>query len=99
MPLIWLSLGIGLVSCFLAGMMLTVSISLTLEQVPDWRGTMMSIHSASMSVGSMLAASLGGIILIAFNYSVLGIVMGIIGIVGCLSFYLFSVDPIKPQIH
>lgn len=98
-PFAWLSIGISLASSFIGGMMIAVSISLTLEQVPHYRGTMMSGHSAAVSMGTMVAAILGGVILLLSDYSILGIVMGIIGIAGSLIFYLFTMDPTQTRIH
>jgi predicted MFS family arabinose efflux permease len=92
-PLAWLSISISVVSSLFAGMMLSVSTSLTLEQVPHYKGTMMSIHSAATSMGTMTAAILGGVILLLSSYKLFGIVMGIIGIVGSLIFYLYTMDP------
>jgi predicted MFS family arabinose efflux permease len=92
-PSAWSSIGISIASSFFAGMMIAVSTSLTLEQVPHYKGTMMSIHSAAISMGTMTAAILGGVILLLSNYNIFGIVMGIIGIVGSLIFYLYTMDP------
>lgn len=92
-PFAWLSIGISIASSFFAGMMIAVSTSLTLEQVPHYKGTMMSIHSAAISMGTMTAAIFGGVILLLSNYNIFGIVMGIIGIVGSLIFYLYAMDP------
>lgn len=98
-PFAWLSMGISFASSFIGGMMIAASTSLTLEQVPHYRGTMMSTHSAATSMGTMIAAILGGVILLLSNYDILGIAMGVIGIVGSLIYYLFTTDPTHTKIR
>jgi predicted MFS family arabinose efflux permease len=98
-PYAWLSIGISIASSFFAGMMIAVSTSLTLEQVSNYKGTMMSIHSAATSMGTMTTAVLGGVILLLSNYNIFGILMGIAGILGSLIFYLYTMDPTQTYIH
>ena len=92
-PNIWLSVGICFISNFAGGIMFTVSTSLTLEQLPRNMGTMMSVHSAAVNMAATVASIIGGVILVAFSYSIYGIVMGCIGLVGALFFFRYSVDP------
>jgi predicted MFS family arabinose efflux permease len=96
-PFALLSIGLSTVSSFFAGMMLSVSTSLTLEQLPRYKETMMSIHSAATSMGSMTAAILGGMILSFSDYSIFGFVMGVIGIIGALIFFLYTKDPTQTE--
>jgi len=98
-PFALLSIGLSTVSSFFAGMMLSVSTSLTLEQLPRYKGTMMSIHSAATSMGSMTVAILGGVILLFSNYSIFGFVMGLIGIIGALIFFQYAKDPTQTEIR
>jgi predicted MFS family arabinose efflux permease len=98
-PFALLSIGLSTVSSFFAGMMLSVSTSLTLEQLPRYKGTMMSTHSAATSMGGMTAAILGGVILLFSDYSTFGFVMGVIGITGALIFFLYTKDPTQTEIH
>ena len=80
---------------FTAGMMITVSSSFSLEQIPDYRGTMMSLHSAAVSMGGTLAAMIGGVLLVAYGYSGYSIVMGILGVTSALVFNFLTVEPLK----
>ena len=79
--------------CLAAGMMITVSSSFSLEQIPEFRGTMMSLHSAAVSIGGTLAAIIGGVLLIAYGYSGYAIAMGILGVAGALVFQFLTVEP------
>jgi predicted MFS family arabinose efflux permease len=94
-PSFYVSVGISVVSAFLAGMMITSSTSLSLEQLPDYRGSMMSIHSACTILGSLLAASIGGVVLTYWGYGVYGFVMGMLGVSSCLIFHFYSIDVVK----
>jgi len=54
--------------------------SLIVEQVPEYRGTVMSLTSAANSLGTAIGATLGGALLLNFSYGVFGVALGIIGI-------------------
>jgi predicted MFS family arabinose efflux permease len=95
-PEIWSSVILSLFASFLGGIMFTVSTSLTLEQVPENMGTMMSVHSAAINMGATIASILGGIVIVSYSYSIYGLVMGVIGLVGALIFYIYSNDPTHP---
>jgi len=75
--------------------MFTISTSLTMEQTPNQMGTMMSVHSAAVNMGAMVASILGGIVIASYSYSLYGIIMGLIGLLGALFFYRYSIDPTK----
>jgi len=89
----WLSLALAFVSCILAGMRYSASDNLTLEQIPEFRGTMMSISSAASSLGSTLGAGIGGMSLVAWGYGGLGLTLGSFGIIAAVVYTLFAVDP------
>jgi predicted MFS family arabinose efflux permease len=75
----------------------TVSTSLTVEQVPQHVGEMMSAHSAAINMGSMLASVIGGLMIASFGYSFFGFLMGLLGVVGAFTVQLLSVDPTMVQ--
>lgn len=77
------------------GMVASSANSLSLEQVPKRRGTMMSIDSAAVNLGSAIGTYVGGLMLIAFDYEGLGIVLGAMGIISALVFLLFAKDPTR----
>jgi predicted MFS family arabinose efflux permease len=92
-PNLWLSLTLNLVDSWFFGMVASAANSLTLEQVPEFRGTMMSIDTATINMGSAFGTALGGLALLSFGYEGLGIALGIMGVVAAVVFYLLTTDP------
>lgn len=95
-PDLWLSVAVAFLGCLFTGMLTTSSTSLTLEQVPRFRGAMMSIQSAASNAGSALGAGVGGLALLLYDYEFVGISLGGIGIIGAAIFYLLAIDPTRP---
>ena len=95
LPNLWLSLALFFLGAWFCGMGASASNSLTLEQVPKFRGTMMSITSAAQSLGSALGAALGGSMLVLYNYRIMGGALGALGIVAAIVFYFLSIDPTR----
>jgi len=98
-PNFWLSLTLSCLGALFFGMMSTTSTSLTLEQVPRFRGTMMSINIAAYRMGEAIGAGFGGLTLLLFDYEILGISLGAMGIAAAFVFYLLVNDPTKTRIH
>jgi predicted MFS family arabinose efflux permease len=96
-PDVWSSVILSLFGSFWGGIMFTVSTSLTLEQVPQHIGTMMSVHSAAINMGATVASILGGIMIVSYSYSIYGLIMGLIGLVGAVIFLRYSIDPTQAQ--
>jgi len=93
LPNLWLSLALSFLGTWFSGMASSAANSLALEQVPRFRGTMMSINSAAISLGNALGAALGGLTLVLFNYEVMGSTLGTMGIVAAIIFYHLTTDP------
>jgi len=94
-PDLWLSLALNFLGAWFFGMGASATSSLTLEQVPKFRGTMMSINSAAMNLGSALGAALGGLTLVLFDYEVLGLALGAMGVVAAVVFQTLAIDPTR----
>lgn len=91
----WLSLSLAFLCCVLAGMRYSASDNLTLEQIPEFRGTMMSISSAASSLGSSLGAGIGGMALLMWGYGGLGLSLGVFGLVAAVIYFQFTRDPTR----
>ena len=67
---------------------------LALDQVPVFRGTMMSLRSIVLSIGAAISTATGGLALTFLgSYQVLGISLGAIILVGVPFIYFFTIDP------
>jgi MFS family permease len=89
----WLSVVFVCISCVLAGFMHSSVDSLNLEQVPEFRGSMMSLGSAASTIGSIIGSGLGGLALILYGYSGVGAILGLLGIVSGIVYKIFALDP------
>lgn len=89
----WLSMTFAYLCCMFAGIRGTASDSLTVEQMPQFRGTMMSSNAAGYNLGSALGSAIGGTMLVWLGWEALGVVLGGMGIAASLVIYLFTVDP------
>jgi len=94
-PNLLAALIVGYIGCLFAGIRYTAATSLTLEQVPAFRGTMMSLYSAADSIGTALGAGIGGLVLLLYNYELLGTFLGAMGIAASVLLYLLAIDPTK----
>ena len=94
MPLVLVS---GWLGALLNGMLYSATTNLTLEQLPRFRGTMMSIASATGSLGAAMGTALGGWILVTYHYNQLGWFMGAFNVVAVLIYYFITKDPTRNQ--
>jgi predicted MFS family arabinose efflux permease len=92
-PILWLSVLLIFVAAWFFGMVASAANCLTLEQVPKFKGTMMSIDSAVVNLGSALGAAVGGLAILSFNYTGMGSTLGIIGIAAAIIYLALAKDP------
>lgn len=95
LPSLWLCMVTGYLANLFGGMRITASSSLTLEQVPKFRGTMMSINSAADGMGAALGAGLGGWGILLSGYEFAGWVLGSLGIISAAVFQVLAADPTR----
>jgi len=96
-PNLWISLALCLTGYLFMGLNSTAATSLTIEQVPQFRGTLMSMRSASTSMSGVLGAGLGGLALLMYGYKALGPSLGLLGLASGVIMYLIVVDPTQMQ--
>lgn len=94
-PGLWLSVACTCIAALFGGLRFTATTSLTLEQMPEFRSTMMSLYSVFDSIGSALGAGVGGFILVSYNYEGLAVVLGAMGILASIFLWKYAVDPLK----
>ena len=90
-----LSLIVVLIGAFIGGVRLNALSSLSLEQVPEFRGSMMSLNSASMNLGSVLGAGIGGYALLGGDWVLMGVSIGVMGILAAIIIQLGANDPTR----
>jgi predicted MFS family arabinose efflux permease len=95
LPSLWASLLCTAVGGFLMGIKNTAHNSLALEQIPEYRGTMMSLSEVSRYVAQMVGNGLGGLILILTNYQLLGLTLGCFAIAASGIYQFFTLDPTR----
>ena len=78
--------------CVVSSARYTASESLTLEQVPELRGSVMSLSSIALSLGATIGTGLGGLLLLSYGYGGLG-VMGLFSVGAAILYRLMVVDP------
>ena len=79
---VFISVAMGFLISLISGINLTASAGLTLSQVPEFRGSMMSLNTASASLGSGLNLALMGFLLTKYGWGIGSITVGVIGIFG-----------------
>ena len=96
-PDLWLSMMAAFLACVSAGMRVAASDSLTLEQVPKFRGTLMSISTAASSLGASLGVGIAGATLLSFDYEGVGVSLGVMGIAAAMVFGFLAIDPTRTE--
>jgi predicted MFS family arabinose efflux permease len=94
-PWFWVSFPIAIIGCFFGGVRYAASNNMSLEQIPEFRGTMMSLNSAALNLGQTIGSMVGGYILLAFNWKILGTVLGLFGITASIIFYVLTDEPLQ----
>jgi len=97
MPTFELSWVLNAVRFWFAGMSLAAGGSLVIEQLPKYRSTMMSLNTAFMNGGMLLASLAGGIVLDLYNYQSLAIVLGGLGVLGTVIWITLVKEPCKKE--
>lgn len=100
MPNAWASAAMWMVSAAFASVTITCLTSLVLEQVPNFRGTMMSLNSSFQYIGLIVGLIISGLALnlYANDFQILFIMFGICGAASSAVVFLFAKDPCKNQL-
>lgn len=90
---LWVVVAFACLGSMFSGMMFTAALSLALEQVPKFYGSMMSLTTAAAYLGMAVGAGVGGVMLLWFDYEKVGLVLGAMSIISALLFYIVAHDP------
>jgi predicted MFS family arabinose efflux permease len=100
---IWIVISLRFASNLIGGMPVAAHYVLPLDQVPKFRGTMMSLSSAIGGIGSVAGVLAGGALLNnltnnAIGYTIVAATLGALGIASTLVVLFFVEDPSFPSI-
>ena len=95
MPNLWVVLGLNYVACVLFGTLHSANTNLALEQIPSFRGTMMSINQAAGSLGSTLVVILGGWAILEYGFRHLGALIAGLNVLAFVAYWLMVKDPVS----
>jgi predicted MFS family arabinose efflux permease len=98
-PNLWLSIAFWGAAAFTISMSLPAFNGLIMEQVPSYRGTMMSITHSFRALGVIAGLLLSSFILAAFsnNYQILMVLFGAAAVISALIVLALTKDPCKKQ--
>jgi len=99
MPNMWASVAVMFVGSIFGGLSWPGLYSLSLEQVPGFKGTMMSFNSTFKSIGVVLGITIGGIVLNLYNnnFQALSLILGGLGVGAAIVLFAFAKDPCKTK--
>ncbi len=93
MPDLWISLIVSCLSYLFTGLVSVAMASLILEQIPRLRGTMMSLYTTAGTIGTALGGLFGGLLLVSFNYEIMGAFLGFMYIMSATVYHFLVIDP------
>ena len=93
MPNLWLTLAFNFASVIIGACAIPAIICLTVDQAPESRGTMLSIHRIVGNAGEAIGAAVGGALIALFSFQVFGIGCGAFVIASALIFLFLVKQP------
>jgi predicted MFS family arabinose efflux permease len=93
LPGLWVSAAARFLCMLFTAFAFSALNTLILEQVPEYRGTLMSISMALSSVGAALGSFIGGLALLRYGYNLLGVSLGAMAVISSIVTRFLAVDP------
>jgi len=96
-PDIWGALFFDVLHVWFAAIAAPAYLCLALAQVPKFRGTMMSLNSATGSLAKMVAPAVGGVLLILTldSYEAVGFALGSMSVAAAIILFFLAKDPTR----
>ena len=98
-PNIWGALFFDILHVWFAAIATPAYLCLALAQVPKFRGTMMSLNSATGSLAKMVAPAVGGALLVLTldSYEAVGLALGGMSVAAGIILFFLAKDPTRVQ--
>jgi len=84
---------LGILACLVHGLRQPAISSLTIEQIPEIRGSIMALSSALGSVGGIIGAAVAGFLLLNYGWIAAGVFLASAAILAGLILQFFAKDP------
>ena len=88
----YIASALGIISFLLMGMRQPAINSLTIEQIPEIRGSIMSLSSASSNIGSLIGSTIASILLV-YGWIPTGLFLTSASILSSFILLFFAEDP------
>jgi predicted MFS family arabinose efflux permease len=95
MPNLWVTLILNYTAALLFGTLHSANTNLALEQIPSFRGTMMSINQAAGSLGSTLVVIFGGWALLEYGFRYFGALIVGLNLIAFAVYWLMVKEPVS----
>jgi len=96
LPTFLISATVVCLGWFLLGVRDTAATSLLIEQLPLYTGIMMSLNRAVTQVGFSVGSGFGGVLLLLYDYKLMFVGLGALGILSAIVFQWLTLDPTTP---
>ena len=93
LPTFLISAAVVSLGWFLLGVRDTAATSLIIEQLPLYAGIMMSLNRAVTQAGFSIGSGFGGVFLLLFDYKLMFVGIGVLGILSAMVFQWLTLDP------
>lgn len=91
-PILYASMAARVLASAFVSLFYNAKVNVMLDQVPQLRGTMMSLDQAAGGLGGAVGAALGGVVFTLYGYLAIGPVHGLLMVLAALIFKGFVVD-------
>ena len=92
-PNAYVAAGLGILTCLLTGLRQPAANSLTIEQIPEIRGSIMSLSTASGNVGGMIGAAVAGYLLLNYGWITAGVFLALAAVLAGIVLQIYAKDP------
>jgi predicted MFS family arabinose efflux permease len=93
-PNLWVAIAFTIAGQFLAGMGIAGIINMTVEQIPNYRGTIMSLGAIFVAIGAAVGAAVGGAVLALFgSYQIMALSFVAFLLSAAGIYFFFTIDP------